>query len=620
MKFAAINHLGVVAVTNPRLADSDGDGLTDGQEVYATTATGDVWDSNATMDIEVRAWAEYALTDVELDICGGQSKSISFQYQIKTNRWQDAWGTACVWGNGTGDGYDNDRDANLTLQVQTVLREKAHTVVVNSTDYGIYEVEDGGRYTADDQLHLFYLNCSSSSTHFVQGLNVVLLPRSIALESKVNDTLMDLEHITESSPLYQASFFATNDSASLSSNHIIAVISKNMTGAKAEELLDMMTHNATDARIGNDVTVSTEQQYLMHLPRDVLAYIPLLSVTNSPVGDLPADFWGHLWNTIVSVADFIWRGLVAVASFMISLVVALVDIGVKWFQFVANVVEQVVDAIVDAFMAFVQWATEFIKLIVGTFLSPLIQSIEDLAGRYYRGIASAVVAGVNDFLIDGELSLSTFAKFSAAWFDDFYWILFAIASLVTILFVILLPVTSIFGFLLAFAGSCILGYVASTAFGLAESYLAGAESEAYEHSNAITGDQPESIMSSAASLAHSEMEGQDSDQMEILLKVVGALVIGMGAAAGILWSIGNVESKLVPVFKAIVALGLSSWAFVEEGESRKCLTLVSLPVSLAALVHTWQAIQWDGGYGSIARVLSLVAFGITVWGVADAFT
>jgi subtilisin-like proprotein convertase family protein len=406
----------------------------------------EVWDSNDTVQFEFRAWDD-DLSDVELDICNGASKSMSFGFNVRSDRWEDVWGTSLYSGNGTLDPYDTSVDGNVTIRVENVIKEKAHTVIVNSTDYGIYEVEDGYRYTADDQLYVFYLNCSSSSTHFVQGLNVVLLPRSIALESKINDTLWSLESIQPSNPLNGSSFYNTDNSTSSASGHIIAVISKNMTGAKADELLEMMTHNATNARIGNNVTIeSTEILNMMHLPRDVLAYIPLLGVVNSPTGGIPQDFWGFLASTIVSIADFIWRGIVAVASFMIKLAIALGEICLKFvkslIQSAASFIEAAVDAIVDAFLAFVKWIVEMVISIAEMIFSPIIDAINRLTEGFRNGVLRSLDKAQSDVETLGYVSSPTLGTLTSSLMGDLYWVLMGISMAIML---VLLAVKGMLG-------------------------------------------------------------------------------------------------------------------------------------------------------------------------------
>ncbi|MFA5313528.1 MAG: hypothetical protein WC375_09480 [Methanomassiliicoccales archaeon] len=118
-------------------------------------------------------------------------------------------------------------------------------------------------------------------------MNTVILPRSIALECQLNDTLANLGGMTGSDPLYNAEFYYTNGSMAASSSHIIASLSKTLAGSAAESLLYDLTHNSTGARIDINVTISSNLVlYLLHLPADVLQAIPSY-IVNAGLGNMP---------------------------------------------------------------------------------------------------------------------------------------------------------------------------------------------------------------------------------------------------------------------------------------------------------------------------------------------
>jgi hypothetical protein len=102
--------------------------------------------------------------------------------------------------------------------------------------------------------HLFEHNIVNA--RFQQGMNTIILPRAIALQCQLNDTLYNLATLSSGDPLYGASFYSTNSLSAEASAHVIAVISKNVTATQAEAILTKLTHNATGARIGNNVTIS----------------------------------------------------------------------------------------------------------------------------------------------------------------------------------------------------------------------------------------------------------------------------------------------------------------------------------------------------------------------------
>jgi hypothetical protein len=70
-------------------------------------------------------------------------------------------------------------------------------------------------------------------------MNTIILPRAIAMQCQLNDTLYDLQNVANT-PFSGASFYSTNVSSASSSGHIIAVISKNVTASQAETILTML--------------------------------------------------------------------------------------------------------------------------------------------------------------------------------------------------------------------------------------------------------------------------------------------------------------------------------------------------------------------------------------------
>ena len=126
---------------------------------------------------------------------------------------------------------DANTEAEVRWYVETIVKPKANVIIVNSTDSGgLYQAADGFRYNEDEQMYLLYITTPSSSANFASGVNVVIVPRYLALESKLNGTLFAGAIGTE---LSGAKFYSTDDLEDSSSGHIVAVIEKSMTNAQA---------------------------------------------------------------------------------------------------------------------------------------------------------------------------------------------------------------------------------------------------------------------------------------------------------------------------------------------------------------------------------------------------
>ncbi len=81
---------------------------------------------------------------------------------------------------------------------------------------------------------MFYLNCSSAGGAFVKGLNTVIVPRAVLLESSLNYTLFHPETVGSGHVLNGTSFSITDANEEQASSHIIAVISKGELGNPGE--------------------------------------------------------------------------------------------------------------------------------------------------------------------------------------------------------------------------------------------------------------------------------------------------------------------------------------------------------------------------------------------------
>jgi len=200
-----------------------------------------------------------------------------------------------------------------------------------------------------------------------------------------------------SSPLNGASFYSTDPLKATASGHIIAVISKNVTASQAETILTMLTHNTTGGRIGNNVTISTTSLYLLHLPNDILSAIPT-SVMNSGMGEGPNYY--SLGSVIGDIAGMVFDFLVWVATGGVLLLLAhLVKEGLKAIgnlvSTAISAVEAAVDRIVDAFVAFVDWAISMAREMLEQFYDSFIAPIFAVAGASYMSI-SAMADRVNE--------------------------------------------------------------------------------------------------------------------------------------------------------------------------------------------------------------------------------
>ncbi|HNU35999.1 MAG TPA: hypothetical protein PKJ15_05320, partial [Methanomassiliicoccales archaeon] len=231
----------------------------------------------------------------------------------------------------------------------------------------------------------------------------------------------DLQNVGNT-PLNGASFYSTDPLKTTASGHIIAVISKNVTASQAETILTMLTHNATGARVGNNVTISTTSLYLLHLPNDILSAIPT-SVMNSGMGEGPNYY--SLGSVIGDIAGMVFDFLVWVATGGVLLLLAhLVKEGLKAISNLVSTaiatVEAAVDRIVDAFMAFVEWMIDYIcNMFSALIIEPLNSMIEGF-GQWANGLLPFIDQASSDIEGGGDGSQFTSTLASSILNSEFF--------------------------------------------------------------------------------------------------------------------------------------------------------------------------------------------------------
>jgi hypothetical protein len=348
---------------------------------------------------------------------------------------------------------DMNTEAEVRWYVETTVRPKANVIVVNSTeeDSGLYKAADNSlRYNEDEQVYLLYITTPSNSANFAGGVNVVIVPRYLALESKLNGTLFAGAGGTE---LSGAKFYATDDLEDSSSGHIVAVIEKSMTNAQAESLLTRLTHDAGNERIANAVRVAASNVYTLGLPSDVQSRIPYVDMSSSPLGAPPN------YLSVGAVFEFVWNCLVTIGTTIVNLVSSLVQAGIDLVCTLTSsaiaAITSVVNEIVDAFNAFVSYAIELITSTVHTILDLVLEPLARMWTGYGIGVCAALLMMVEDHELTGSVSEQSLGRLSQALFGDFFWLCYGVGVAIGVVIVALTGVTSVASFL--------LGVVISTA-------------------------------------------------------------------------------------------------------------------------------------------------------------
>lgn len=264
------------------------------------------------------------------------------------------------------------------------------------------------------------LNVSNSSTHFQQGMNTIIVPRAIALGCQLNDSLADISTLPSSDPFYGATFHSTQGGSG--SSHVVAVITKTVNGAVAESILYMLTHDYDDVRIGNNVTISADNVYLLHLPKDVVSSIPTI-IQNSGLGASP-NYLDPL-NVIADIVDMVFNFLVYVYNTVTLYLQHLLDIGLQNLGSLVNAsaaaVTAALNAIVDAFVAFVEYVIDLVISVCMGFVDSILVPLSEIWLGYCQGIAYAMSLMVDDQKNLGYVTDSSKMALLQAFQGDFFW-------------------------------------------------------------------------------------------------------------------------------------------------------------------------------------------------------
>jgi hypothetical protein len=419
------------------------------------TATSVYIDFEAVAD-EAGGWPLY--DDIRLDVDSDSTEQYGVTWTISS--------TPFV---GENEDSGGSTDAYIKVKLSKQIQSKAKVIVINGTDadggdYGLYTVSANNyRFNADQQVYMIYLNVSSgTSAHFSTGMHAVILPRAIALECGLNYTLSHLNTINTNNLLYDADFYYTNSSQSVSSGHVVASISKTMTAANAELLLTNLTKNKAGERIGNNVTISTTSAlYLLHLPRDVLSAIPSV-IDNDGMGNMPDYLDPFEWFS--DIADFLFDSLVVLVNGgFFALVLFMADIGMKFIKKLTSSayseIKGKVDELKKAWDELTNWVLDYVSSLLDSMLSPYIDPIQKEVDNYNLGILNAVIAAENDYKSTGTVSPTTKKNLADAFNSKLFLNVLAAVLIIDVILTAIEVITIGIGSVIALVIGLIMSYI-----------------------------------------------------------------------------------------------------------------------------------------------------------------
>jgi len=497
---------------------------------------------------------------------------------------------------------DANTEAEVRWFVETVVKPKANVIVVNSTDSsGLYRASDNSlRYNEDEQMYLLYITTPSSSANFASGVNVVIVPRYLALQSKLNGTLFAGATGTE---LSGAKFYSTDDLEDSSSGHIVAVIEKSMTNAQAESLLTRLTHDAGNERIGNAVRIASSNVYTLGLPNDVQSRIPYVDMNSSPTGAPPN------YLSVGAVFEFVWNCIVTAAGEVVNLVSSLVQAGIDLVctlvSSAVTAIRAAVNEIVDAFNAFVAWIIDFAIDII---LSPIVSLLNDI----WSGVVGWV-AGLGSMLTRLSMSVGSGEETSGSaaielarsiLASDVFIALLAIASAVFVAMMVLQPVVAPFSFIIGLVMPIVMVTILATSSQMIGDAFIAAGSAIDQAGQAIVGSILGSEMVSDLSIVLGIIFGSMAGLMSFVATAVG------GSFWAFAFSLCGAILSMVAMVQALssaASLDMLSVAVFGTVLSGSALLANSLSESVEELLCP--------SYDACSSIISWTSFGVSVVGL-----
>jgi PKD repeat protein len=424
----------------------------------------DILDNQQYAYFDISVWDDSPTADYKWDINNGSEKVYYASYDIL-----DLDGYKYYFTSGVGDNEYDSEDAYLWFEVTTVRVDRINTILLTPTDgaQSIYTTPIGSlhpnqiRYTGEQKFCLVTLDVTTASTHFVQGYNAIIVPRTVFAKSDFNYTL-DRSKITNTvdACLQNLKFGKTDDSKKqTTTGSLICTLHGQVTGTDAEDILFMLYTNSAHNAIAQHHIV-TSQLVTLNIADDVIENIPLKGVIFSATGAPPSDLWSSFVQFLVDVGTFIWNGLVAIGNFLVGLATALVEIGMAIVGAIISFLSEVADAvgkIIEVLADIMSWIADMIIGLVQSIFQPIVDALNSLISNFISGVSSALTTAYGEYAATNQVSQATIDAFNAALFGPLYWAIIGIGVIMTIVLTILMPFTFVFSFIFSLASGAIAG-------------------------------------------------------------------------------------------------------------------------------------------------------------------
>ncbi len=318
---------------------------------------------------------------------------------------------------GSGTAYFTLWNGNswYSFDAWTQALPKAKTLLITDGNATVTASNGQKRLTAQDRYFVLALDLTTSYGPLAYGVNAIVVPRSIFLDTKLKADFAAGSHW----PLADATLYGQDLGRSDISKGIAGLIAKTITGADAYNVLDGLLRNKTNAKVFSYIDL-TSYAVLANLPADVVKVLPWAGVANGPTGAMPQDFWQKIGaaattvvNSLVYVGQLIYKGLVALGTFLVNLAEAIAEWGMRALGQLKDTVVAVAQKAGEVLGRFVDWIIDMAINTITTAIAQLLNGIKALmdgtVGRFVRELEEALATvDVND-LANKLISLAQIA-------------------------------------------------------------------------------------------------------------------------------------------------------------------------------------------------------------------
>jgi hypothetical protein len=275
----------------------------------------------------------------------------------------------------------------LSGKVETFVPRRVNVVAVYDPNATV-TVDGIVRFPVNNRYFVLQLNVEAAAPPFVQDFNVVVAPWELYLSSFLYGRLQN----SSREPFRDdTAFYGEDPDRPQVSYFVPGMIAGNLSGAEALQVLDWLTQNFTSATVYRFATPGTHV-LLVGLPDDIVRLVPYEGYEDSGQDPAPkGSIWEKATQFFTDVANAIVGGLLAIGSFLLGLIQAAVEWGLK-------ILAAFAEAVLGAVQAAVEAVRKALSAVFEMVIATLRDAIRSVVEPVLQGARSALSALVSAFL------------------------------------------------------------------------------------------------------------------------------------------------------------------------------------------------------------------------------